>query len=117
MQQARHTQALRIVDVVAESLGLPPGVILGHQRAKAVAEARALAYLLLAEAGMRWTEIAEIFDRDHSTIIHRVGRLRAILRASASREAVARVIAQRAGVHIGNKCLECGRPLEGEQAA
>ncbi len=106
-------QAARILNVVGEYYGVKQDDLVGPRRPAALVEARTLSYLLLREAGFTLRQVAEMFGKsDHSTVAHSVGRLRAILRASPRRLAFVEAIAADCGVPLGEKCCECGRPLE-----
>lgn len=61
----RLTEAARVFD-------LPPAVLLQRDRSRRVAEARNAVMWALRNAGMTCTDIAALFNRDHTTVLSNV---------------------------------------------
>jgi chromosomal replication initiator protein len=65
-----------VVYVVAEHYGVSPSELLGNDCGKVVAQARSVAYALCRDLTVcSFTEIGEVFSRDHSTVIEMVKRV------------------------------------------
>ena len=58
-----------VVASVAQSEGIPLPILLGRNRNKRVAKARAEAYAVAQRHGFRSTDIGRYFGRDHSTVL------------------------------------------------
>lgn len=76
-EPGRVRQAIRDA---ASATGISTADILGRSRLRTIVHARQLAMHMAHEAGAPCTQIARVFKRDHSTIIHGV-------RAEAARRA------------------------------
>jgi chromosomal replication initiator protein len=61
----------RIIHGIETSYNLNEGSIKSRSRTRTVAYARAKAmYWVRKELGFSYTEVGEIFNRDHSTVVH-----------------------------------------------
>ncbi len=66
-----------LVDRAARLLHVDAGLILGRTNTKAVSRARQIVmYLLCQVHGQSTTAVGHFFDRDHSTVVHAVGRIK-----------------------------------------
>ena len=74
-QRTEHARAERIIALAADYLGIEWERISGRKRDQHIVEARHLLCYLLDRAGYTRAAIGRILGRDHSTIIHAIGRV------------------------------------------
>jgi len=72
-----ETLLARVLEIVAESArlyGVPESLILGRTRSQPVSDARQMAFLVARETipGATYDAIAQVFGRDHGTVMHGV---------------------------------------------
>lgn len=78
-----HRTAGRIVDQVATRTGITRTAILGRDRFAEVVHARHLAmWLIRTQLDWSYPQIGRWFGRDHTTVIHGVGRIDAMRRVN-----------------------------------
>lgn len=63
-----------IIAAVSGSHGVSPADIMGRKRTKRIAQARQSVMLWLRSDGRTLQEIADILQRDHSTVLHGIRR-------------------------------------------
>lgn len=79
LSNSERSMALRLVDEVAARAEVDPTRLLSSDRHQPVASARFLAASLLRHvAGWRVADIAELFQRDRSTVSQGIGRWRSL---------------------------------------
>ena len=72
---ADRAEARRIIEVVAQALGLRPERIRRHDRTQVAALARFLAWWLVRRrTTLTYPQIGRLFDRHHSTVISAIDR-------------------------------------------
>lgn len=70
-----------MIDKAEEIYNLEEGTILRHTRTKTVADARATAmYAARTLTRYSFPEIAEVFQRDHSTVMHNCNKIVKVLK-------------------------------------
>lgn len=70
------TSMLAVLRAVADKAEVAPGAVLGVTKARHVSQARgAVWYVLRDRLGLTFTQIAEVFGRDHTTVIYGVRRV------------------------------------------
>lgn len=68
-----HEQAFEVVSIVAQHFDVTPVEVFSRSRTKRFSEARHASFWILRQhTKLSFEEIAEQFDRDHSTVVHGV---------------------------------------------
>lgn len=84
-----------VIGAVAEKMHVEEEQMMGRSRAGAVTQARQIAmYLLCQVHGASTTEVGRIFGRDHSTVIHAIGRIRERAAADPAIQGVIRALSE-----------------------
>jgi chromosomal replication initiation ATPase DnaA len=86
----RAAQRLRmslIIQAVCDETGVPDHEILGRGRVKEIARARQYAMWKCRQQGYSFPEIARVFDRDHTTIVHGCRVIDGIISRNKAQEA------------------------------
>lgn len=79
----------RIMEAVANYFYIPVGQLLSHNRSKDVAYSRQMAmYLIRQELEYSFPDIAKIFNRDHTTVMHACNKIDVERRQSSETEEV-----------------------------
>lgn len=85
---SRVEKVLMVEQVISRASGVGIAEMRSHLRTKAYAEARQVVwYILHDHIGLSYLEIAEIYQRNHTTIIHGTRRIRTD-RAKAAKRVV-----------------------------
>lgn len=69
------TRIMKIVEAVAEEHDVTVGQLLGQSRQRKHVRARWAVWAILDAEGKSLTQIGNYFNRDHTTILHGLGRL------------------------------------------
>lgn len=74
---ATAAQVKRICDAVASAYGLEPRRLSARERPQHIAAARHVAFYLVRDlTSLSFPEVGAYFNRDHSTIMHGIARLK-----------------------------------------
>lgn len=73
------TPVREIVSAVSRMTGIPECDIYGDSRRFEIAKARHMAFYFAREEGHYWVHIAEVFGKDHTTVINGANRIKAEL--------------------------------------
>jgi chromosomal replication initiation ATPase DnaA len=83
MTEPARTPIREIVSAVSRQTGIPEMDIYGESRSFPIAKARHMAWYLAREDGHFFTAVADVFGRDHTSIIHGYNRIKQDMEAYA----------------------------------
>ena len=78
-----------VVDAVAAQMHVDAALMVGRSHTRTITRARQIAMYLLCEShGLSTTCVGRFFGRDHSTVVHAIGKIKELLLSDCTVQAV-----------------------------